>query len=71
VRADNWTLREVPYALADCLQKHAAIENCLLVDCLTSWLTNLLCAEDESQLENEVNALLEVLPGLRGRIQCH
>jgi adenosylcobinamide kinase/adenosylcobinamide-phosphate guanylyltransferase len=67
-RPDDWPVVEAPYALADCLKQHAAVDHCLLVDCLTSWLTNLLCAEDEAQLEKELKALLGVLPGLPGQI---
>lgn len=67
-RPDDWALLEVPYALADCLQQQASAEHCLLVDCLTAWLTNLLCADDEARLTKEVNALLDVLPSLPGDI---
>lgn len=67
-RPDNWVVVEAPYALAGCLKQHAATERCLLVDCLTSWLTNLLCAEDEAQFEKELKTLLDVLPTLPGQI---
>ncbi len=67
-RPDDWAVLEAPYALAACLQQHAASECCLLVDCLTSWLTNLLCADDEQQFEQELSALLDVLPTLPGQI---
>ena len=67
-RPDDWVVVEAPYALASCLKQHAAAETCLLVDCLTSWLTNLLCAEDEAQFENELNELIETLATLPGQI---
>lgn len=67
-RPDHWQLVEEPLALAAALQHHAAENHCVLVDCLTLWLTNLLCAEDEARLRREVTALLEVLPGLPGHI---
>lgn len=67
-RPDDWIVVEAPYALADCLKQHASADRCLLVDCLTLWLTNLLCAEDETQFEKELKALLGVLPSLPGQI---
>lgn len=67
-RPQSWHLVEEPLALAAVLHAHAAPERCLLVDCLTLWLTNLLCAQDERRLGEERDALLAALPGLPGRI---
>ncbi|MDD5179693.1 MAG: bifunctional adenosylcobinamide kinase/adenosylcobinamide-phosphate guanylyltransferase [Gallionellaceae bacterium] len=67
-RPGHWQLVEEPLALASALQRHAAENHCVLVDCLTLWLTNLLCTQDEVRLQQEVAALLEVLPGLPGQI---
>lgn len=68
LRTEHWQLVEEPLALASVLQSNAAPGHCVLVDCLTLWLTNLLCAQDEARLQHEVSALLEVLPGLPGQI---
>ena len=67
-RPGHWHLAEEPLALAAALQRHAVHDHCVLVDCLTLWLTNLLCAEDEARLRTEVVALLDVLPALPGQI---
>lgn len=67
-RPDHWQLVEEPLALAAALQRHAAAGHCVLVDCLTLWLTNLLCAQDEPKLRQEVSALLKILPSLPGFI---
>jgi len=67
-RPATWTLIETPRTLAATLRTHAAPERCVLVDCLTLWLTNLLCAEDEIGFRAERTALLEVLPTLPGHI---
>lgn len=67
-RPGHWQVVEEPLALAAALQSHAAADRCLLVDCLTLWLTNLLCLEDETRLRQETATLLEVLPGLPGTI---
>ena len=67
-REPTWALIEEPLALARVLQERAAPDRCLLVDCLTLWLTNLLCAEDEAALKAERQALVELLPQLPGHI---
>ncbi len=67
-RPDHWQLVEEPLALAGALQRHAAQDRCVLVDCLTLWLTNLLCQEDEARPRQETAALLDVLPRLPGQI---
>jgi len=67
-RPQHWKLVEEPLALAAALQRHAAANHCLLVDCLTLWLTNLLCAQDEARMQTEVAALLQTLPALPGNI---
>lgn len=61
-----WAVAEEPMALADCLRRHAAPDRCLLVDCLTLWLANILGEEETFQRERA--ALLESLPALPGRI---
>ena len=67
-RPAHWGLVEEPLHLAAALAAHAAPGRCLLVDCLTLWLTNLLLAEDVSLCDREGTALLQVLPTLPGRI---
>ena len=67
-RPEHWQLVEEPLALASALQRYAAAGHCVLVDCLTLWLTNLLCTQNEVRLQQEVSALLEALPGLPGHI---
>ena len=67
-RPADWALIEEPLALADVLRREAATERCLLVDCLTLWLTNLLLCEDQSRLETEREAMLDCLGSLPGRI---
>lgn len=67
-RPSHWQVVEEPLALAAALRRHAAENRCMLVDCLTLWLTNLLCIEGEARLRQETGALLEALPGLPGII---
>lgn len=67
-RSRQWRLVEEPIRLAAALQAHAAAGRCLLVDCLTLWLTNLLIANDEALFERERDALLQTLPSLPGQL---
>lgn len=66
-RPAEWLCVEEPLALAAALEHHAATGRCLLVDCLTLWLSNLLIAGDE-RLRAERAALLASLEALPGRI---
>lgn len=66
-RPAHWGLIEEPLTLAATLQAHAAMNRCLLVDCLTLWLSNLLAA-DHNTLETEIQSLLNALPTLPGEV---
>ncbi|MDP6123831.1 MAG: bifunctional adenosylcobinamide kinase/adenosylcobinamide-phosphate guanylyltransferase [Arenicellales bacterium] len=63
-RPSTWTTVEVPFVLAEALQQHAQKECCIIVDCLTLWLTNLLTRGDEARLKAEREALIDLLPKL-------
>lgn len=67
-RPVHWSLVEEPLQLARVLREQAAPQRCLLVDCLTLWLTNLLMLDDATRLAEARDALLECLPELPGRI---
>ncbi len=67
-RPAHWQSREEPLALATALRECAAPERCLLVDCLTLWLTNLLLHADAGLFARERAALLAALPELPGEI---
>ncbi|HEY8857230.1 MAG TPA: bifunctional adenosylcobinamide kinase/adenosylcobinamide-phosphate guanylyltransferase [Rugosibacter sp.] len=74
-RPSGWDLVEEPLQLAATLIKHAAPGCCLLVDCLTLWLSNLLFVDDGKtdvrcgqRLAQETAALFTVLPQLPGRV---
>lgn len=66
-RPNNWALCEEPVRLSQALITHAKPNHCLLVDCLTLWLTNLLMQNDEV-LNKEKSALLDCLSRLPGCI---
>jgi len=79
-RPAHWALVEAPIDLAAALRRHAAPDVCLLVDCLTLWLSNLLFAGEAARqaeagtpvdcpkLRGEQQALIDTLPQLPGRI---
>ena len=79
-RPAQWGLVESPLNLAAALRQHAAPDVCLLVDCLTLWLSNLLFAGIAAQqaeagnpidcalLNGETQALVDCLPHLPGKI---
>ena len=67
-RPAHWALVEEPLQLARVLGEQAASGRCLLVDCLTLWLTNLLLQDDPARLAAEREALLDCVTKLPGRI---
>ncbi|MGE4405037.1 bifunctional adenosylcobinamide kinase/adenosylcobinamide-phosphate guanylyltransferase [Pseudomonas sp.] len=67
-RPAHWSLVEEPLQLTRVLREQADARRCLLVDCLTLWLTNLLLLDDPARLAVERDALLASLGQLPGRI---
>jgi adenosylcobinamide kinase/adenosylcobinamide-phosphate guanylyltransferase len=63
----NWTVIEEPLALGETLLRHASAQRCLVVECLTLWLANLLCHAAE-RFEHERESLLDALLTLSGDI---
>lgn len=63
-RPAAWRTVEAPLALAATLTQEAAPERCLLVDCLTLWLSNVLLA----RREDEIATLIATLPTLPGQL---
>lgn len=64
-RPSDWRLVEAGQNLAEVLQREAAVGRCLLVDCLTLWMTQLLCDSEGSLIQ--VSEFIDILPGLPGR----
>lgn len=67
-RPASWQVIEEPLHLAAALEQQAAPGQCVLVDCLTLWLTNLLIAAESDCLTRERDALLTCLRRLDGEI---
>ncbi|MBI5110084.1 MAG: bifunctional adenosylcobinamide kinase/adenosylcobinamide-phosphate guanylyltransferase [Rhodocyclales bacterium] len=64
-RPVQWRTVEQPLHLAAALSAEAATGHCVLVDCITLWLTNLLLGPG---LEPERSLFLDALPALSGRL---
>ncbi len=67
-RPVEWALIEAPIGLAEALRQSAGPDRCLLVDCLTLWLSNLLGFATEAEFQQQRQALLDLLPQLPGYI---
>lgn len=67
-RPQQWLCVEEPIHLAGVLREYAHKDRCVLVDCLTLWLSNLLGSADEPGWARERALLLEALPALPGEL---
>lgn len=67
-RPAHWGLIEAGADLGPTLRRMAAPGRCLLVDCLTLWLTHLLWDEDEATCVAAQQDLLAAVPDLPGRL---
>jgi adenosylcobinamide kinase / adenosylcobinamide-phosphate guanylyltransferase len=67
-RPEHWQTVEAPINLATTLQQVCNDDSCILVDCLTLWLTNLLMNDDKNLVDQEIEALLSLLPILPGQL---
>ena len=65
-RPVEWGLVESPLGLFEALAQHAAPDTCLLVDCLTLWLTNLML--EERDIPQEFASLLLAVKDAPGRL---
>ncbi|ASJ71351.1 bifunctional adenosylcobinamide kinase/adenosylcobinamide-phosphate guanylyltransferase [Granulosicoccus antarcticus] len=66
-RNSHWQVVEEPLALASAISS-IGTGQCILVDCLTLWITNLLLHPDTQRLAKEKNALLETLDNCENRL---
>lgn len=62
------TTVEEPLQLAKSIAENMSEKRCLLIDCLTLWLTNVMLDDDRECLARERAALFDVLTNIRGRI---
>jgi adenosylcobinamide kinase/adenosylcobinamide-phosphate guanylyltransferase len=67
-RPSRWLTIEEPRALAQAVRKHAGKDRCVLIECLTLWLTNFLCTQSPQELEQERTALLTAVREVSGHL---
>lgn len=67
-RPSHWLTIEEPVYLAKAIIDNAKDAQVILVDCLTLWLSNLLCLDNEPVFEEQKQALLNVLGSVSGQL---
>ncbi|WP_413110265.1 bifunctional adenosylcobinamide kinase/adenosylcobinamide-phosphate guanylyltransferase [Thaumasiovibrio sp. DFM-14] len=67
-RPHDWAVIEEPFELAKALTAHSRENNCILVDCLTLWLSNSLFRQTERDWTEIKQELLDVLASLPGQV---
>lgn len=67
-RPTDWRIIEEPYALAETLLHYDQAEHIFLVECLTLWITQLLCLDDDDRMYTELDAVHTILPTLKAEI---
>lgn len=68
-RPAHWRLIEEPIELLSVLKENSNASTCILVDCLTLWVSNQLCSDEHKhQIEKNSESLARLLPTLSGKI---
>jgi len=67
-RGPHWRTVEAPHALAETIRAESTPATCLLVDCLTLWLTNLMLAEVPQDLDAAWTELVAALREAEGPV---
>lgn len=67
-RPPGWCVIEEPLHLARALDQWRSTGGCLIVECLTLWLTNLLCDTDPTLVKREADLLVEIYSDLPGEV---
>jgi len=67
-RPAGWLTVEEPRALAQAMREHAGKDRCVLIECLTLWLTGFLCTQSPEELERERAALLTAVQEVAGHL---
>ncbi|WP_290700310.1 bifunctional adenosylcobinamide kinase/adenosylcobinamide-phosphate guanylyltransferase [Amphritea sp.] len=65
-RPGEWPTFEEPLEISNVINNESYSHNCLLIDCLTLWLTNLLCAD--KNIAGYKQQLLDALNNAKGDI---
>jgi adenosylcobinamide kinase/adenosylcobinamide-phosphate guanylyltransferase len=66
-RPVHWVTVEEQINLAEVLDNNHGIE-CVLIDCLGMWVTNLLCGEERPEIQSMLDCLLAALDRFPGSV---
>lgn len=67
-RPEQWQLIEEPIALAETLNRLNHVQQAVIVECFSLWLSNLLCLEDDQVFERERQSLLKAVEQFQGEL---
>jgi len=67
-RPSGWNLIEEPLSVGEQIQALNFTQNCVLLDCLTLWLTNCLINDDPSRFPMERAALIKAVSEFQGTL---
>ncbi|TVO79001.1 bifunctional adenosylcobinamide kinase/adenosylcobinamide-phosphate guanylyltransferase [Sedimenticola selenatireducens] len=67
-RPTSWTLVEEPLDLASAIETHQRMGCCIIVDCLTLWLSNIMLLDEGRHFKQQVTDLFSVLSGFQGNL---
>lgn len=65
-RPADWQVIEEPINVAETLNSLNHLENAVIVECLSLWISNLLCLEDEFVFVAETRAFLNAVEAFQG-----
>ena len=60
-RPQHWDLLESPLYLAEAIKQALQKNDCVLIDCLTLWLSNCLCHENSGFYDQQKSKFIEFL----------
>lgn len=66
-RPAHWRVIEAPFELPQAIAETCIVGRFVLVDCLTLWLSNVLCTQAD-ELENRMDALCAVVQSVEGQL---
>jgi len=65
-RPEHWQTIEEPLAVAKLLDSYSGLGHCILLECLTLWLSNVLC--DELPLAEQIESLCTAIESYDGEL---
>jgi len=67
-RPDHWKLVEEPIKISEVLRDNDNADCCLLVDCLTLWLSNCLTMEGDINISQQQDDLINTISNLNAEL---